>query len=152
MSFQLYDGAITVKTDTSPLTYNEAHLLTAGVVRNQAGRLLAERLRLSAADRDLTHRAVAAATTEEMKAAWTSAQAVQRRWNTTQNAAAEALSDDDIRNIRYAMRVPWQEHVLRWRSRSRCMSSTSHRHSLRASHSANFQARQNGDHIAIPQS
>ncbi|GIK02189.1 hypothetical protein Aspvir_006234 [Aspergillus viridinutans] len=175
MSFQLYDGAITVNTDTSPLaldeatrtlynraitdpssltdaerrsithrppaeeedalcrsacgqsmskliakaihngdalTYNEAHLLTAGVVRNQAGRLLAERVRLSAADRDLTHRAVAAAMTDEMKAARTSAQAVQHRWRTAQNAAAEALSDDDIRNIRYALHVPWQDHVL----------------------------------------
>lgn len=175
MSFQMYDGAITIHTDTTPLaldeatrtlynraisdpssltdaerriithrppaeeedalcqaacgqsmseliakaihngdalTYNEAHLMTGGVVRNQAGRLLAERARLSAADRDLTHRAAAAAMTEEMKAARTSAQAIQHRWNTAQNAAAEALSDDDIRNIRYAMRVPWQEHVL----------------------------------------
>jgi hypothetical protein len=175
MSFQLYDGAITVHTDTTPLaldeatrtlynraisdpssltdaerriithrpppeeedalcraacgqsmsgliakaihngdalTYNEAHHITAGVVRNQAGRLLSERARFSAADRELTHRAAAAAMTEEMKAARTSAQAVQHRWYTAQNAAAKALSDDDIRNIRYAMRVPWQEHVL----------------------------------------
>ncbi|KAF7121923.1 hypothetical protein CNMCM5793_009477 [Aspergillus hiratsukae] len=175
MSFQLFDGAITVHTDTTPLaldedtrtlynraitdpssltdaerriithrpppeeedalcqaacgqsmselvakaihngdalTYNEARLITAGVVRNQAGRLLTERARLSAADRDLTHRAAAAAMTEEMKAARTSAQAVQYRWNMVRIAAAEALSDDDIRNIRYAMRVPWQEHVL----------------------------------------
>jgi hypothetical protein len=63
-------------------------------------------------DRDLTHRVVAAAMTDEMKAARTSAQAVQHRWHIAQNAAAEALSDDDVRNIRYAMRVPWQEDVL----------------------------------------
>lgn len=94
------------------LTYNEAHLLTAGVVPNQAGRLLTERARLSAADRDLTHRANAAATTEEMKTAQASAQAVQQRWNVAQSAAFKSLNDDDIRNIRYAMRVPWQEHVL----------------------------------------
>ncbi|GFF53059.1 LOW QUALITY PROTEIN: hypothetical protein IFM46972_09688 [Aspergillus udagawae] len=86
------------------LTYNEAHLLTAGV---PDGSWLN-----GAADRDLTHRVVAAAMTDEMKAARTSAQAVQHRWHIAQNAAAEALSDDDVRNIRYAMRVPWQEDVL----------------------------------------
>ncbi|GIC94201.1 uncharacterized protein Aud_010699 [Aspergillus udagawae] len=93
------------------LTSNEAHLLTAGVVRNQAGWLLAERVRLSAADRDLTHRAVSAAMTDEMKAARTSAQA---------NAAAEALGDDDVRNIRYAMRVLWQVHVLNFPEATVC--------------------------------
>ena len=58
------------------LTANEARLVTAGVIPNQAGRLLDERLRLSPEERDLVHKANAAATTEEMKAAIASAQAV----------------------------------------------------------------------------
>ncbi|KAA8652734.1 hypothetical protein EYZ11_013039 [Aspergillus tanneri] len=94
------------------LSYNEAHLLTAGVIPNQAGRLLSEQARLSAADRDLTHRAMEAAMTEQMKTARASAQAVQKRWNLARTAAFESLNSDDVRNIQYSFRVPWQEHIL----------------------------------------
>ncbi|EED15221.1 conserved hypothetical protein [Talaromyces stipitatus ATCC 10500] len=75
-------------------------------------RLLSERARLSAADRDLTHRAAAAALTKEMKVARETVQAIQRRWRTAQHAAIENLDDDDVRNIVFAMRVPWQERVI----------------------------------------
>ncbi|EED21182.1 conserved hypothetical protein [Talaromyces stipitatus ATCC 10500] len=94
------------------LTYSEAHLLTAGVVPGQPGRLLSERARLSEADRDLSHRAAAAAVTEEMKVARETAQEVQRRWRIAQGAAIESLNDDDVRNILFAMPVPWQERVI----------------------------------------
>lgn len=94
------------------LTYNEARLLTAGVIPGQAGRLLSERARLSAADRDLTHRAQAAATTEGIKAAQAHARAVTQRWNKAHSAALEFLNNDDLQNIKYALRVPWQDHVL----------------------------------------
>src|ERR1700742_2334366 len=39
------------------LTWREAHLLSAGVIPNQAGRLLSELVRMSETDRDLTHQA-----------------------------------------------------------------------------------------------
>lgn len=94
------------------LTYNEGHLLTAGVVPNQAGRLLSERVRLSPEDRDLVHRANAAATTEDLKAARVNAQTVNGRRIAAKTAAMDTCTDDDMRNIRYALRVPWQQHVL----------------------------------------
>jgi hypothetical protein len=86
--------------------------VTAGVVPNQAGRLLSERVRLSSEDRDLVHRANASATTEELKAARANAQTVNSRRIAAQSAALDTYTDDDIRNVRYALRVPWQQHVL----------------------------------------
>lgn len=50
-------------TENNILTFREAHHIIAGVVPGQNGRLLSERVRLSEADRDLTHRAAAAALT-----------------------------------------------------------------------------------------
>lgn len=94
------------------LTYKEARLLTAGVVQGQPGRLLSEAARLSPKDRDLTARAMAAARTEDVRAAREVAQRVQQRWTAAELAAAETLSDGDARNIKFAMRVPWQERVL----------------------------------------
>lgn len=40
------------------------------------------------------------------------AQNIQQRWTAVTLAAAEALNDDDIKNIRMAMKVPWQENIL----------------------------------------
>ncbi|KAE8375016.1 hypothetical protein BDV26DRAFT_299903 [Aspergillus bertholletiae] len=77
------------------LSNKEARLLTAGVVQGQLGRILSE-----------------AARTDNVRAAIAVAQRVRQRWTSVQLAAAKALSDDDIRNIRVAMKVPWQEHVL----------------------------------------
>lgn len=100
-------------TDDLVLTYKEAHHITAGVVPGQPGRLLSYRVRLSKEEQDLTHKAVAAALSEEMKIAQEVAQAVQRRWWPAQKAAIESLNDDDSRNIRYAMRIPWQDQILK---------------------------------------
>ncbi|KAJ9237807.1 hypothetical protein DTO166G5_3370 [Paecilomyces variotii] len=94
------------------LTCKEARLLTAGVVPGGPGRLLSQVARLSPADRDLTARAIAAARTEDVRAAREMAQRIQYQWTTAKLAAAETLSDDDARNIKFAMRVPWQERVL----------------------------------------
>ena len=94
------------------LTWKEAHLLSAGVVPNQAGRLLSERVRMSKTDRDLTHRAAAAATTEEMEVAQGNARAVLTRFHAAKGEALKFLKDSDMQNIKYAMTVPWQEHVL----------------------------------------
>ncbi|EED15876.1 conserved hypothetical protein [Talaromyces stipitatus ATCC 10500] len=94
------------------LTYKEAHLLIAGVVPEQPGYLLSERARLSEADRGLTHRAAAAALTEELKVARETALAVQQQWLTAQTEASKSLNDDDVRNILFAMRVPWQERII----------------------------------------
>lgn len=107
-------SAINPSTGTEDLllTYKEAHLILGGAVPWQSGRLLSERARLSEADRDLTHRAAAAASTEEIKIARGVARAVQQRWWTAEKAARETLNDDDGRNIRYAMRIPWQERVI----------------------------------------
>lgn len=59
------------------LTYKEARLLTAGIVPGEPGRLLSQVARLSPVDRDLTARAIAAARTEDIRAAREVAQRVQ---------------------------------------------------------------------------
>ncbi|GCB17407.1 hypothetical protein AAWM_00292 [Aspergillus awamori] len=94
------------------LSYKEASLLTAGVVQGQSGHILFEVARLSSEDRDLKARAMEAATTDDIRTAREAAQRVEQRWLEVELAAAKALNDDDIRNIRFAMKVPWQEHVL----------------------------------------
>ena len=94
------------------LSYKEASLLTAGVVKGRSGHILSEVARLSPEDRDLKARAMEAATTDDIRAAREVAQRVQKRWLEVELAAAKALNDDDTRNIRFAMKVPWQEHVL----------------------------------------
>lgn len=59
------------------LTYKEARLLTAGIVPGEPGRILSQVARLSPVDRDLTARAIAAARTEDIRAAREVAQRVQ---------------------------------------------------------------------------
>lgn len=94
------------------LSYKEASLLTAGIVEGQPGHILSEVARLTPEDRDLKARAMEAARTDDIRAARAVAQRVKQRWLAVELAAANALNDDDIRNIRFAMKVPWQEHVL----------------------------------------
>ncbi|KAL5048335.1 hypothetical protein BDW71DRAFT_177467 [Aspergillus fruticulosus] len=100
------------------LSSKEASLLTAGVVKGQSGHILSEVARLSPEDRDLKARAMEAATTDDIRAAREVAQRVQQRWLDVELAAAKALNNDDIKNIRFAMKVPWQEHVLQSSSAS----------------------------------
>ncbi|TPR07920.1 hypothetical protein CAN33_0016250 [Aspergillus niger] len=100
------------------LSYKEASLLTAGVVEGQSGHILFEMARLSPEDRDLKARAMEAATTDNIRTAREAAQRVEQRWLKVELAAAKALNDDDIKNIRFAMKVPWQEHVLQSSSAS----------------------------------
>jgi hypothetical protein len=59
------------------LTYNEPGLLMTWVVLWQSWSLLIERARMSEVGRDLTHRAAAAALTEDIKAVRETAQALQ---------------------------------------------------------------------------
>ncbi|KAE8319653.1 hypothetical protein BDV41DRAFT_570588 [Aspergillus transmontanensis] len=106
------------------LSNKEARLLTAGVVQGQSSRILSEVARLSPEDRDLKARAMEAAMTEDVWAAIEMAQRVRQRWIAVQLAAAKALSNDDIRNIQVAMKVPWQEHVLQSSSTSAGDSSS----------------------------
>ncbi|KAB8240994.1 hypothetical protein BDV35DRAFT_401315 [Aspergillus flavus] len=106
------------------LSNEEARLLTAGVVQGQSGRILSEVARLSPEDRELKARAMEAARTEDVRAAIEVAQRVRQRWTAVQLAAAKALSNDDIRNIQVAMKVPWQEHVLQSSSTSAGDSSS----------------------------
>lgn len=98
--------------NSDSLTYKEGHLVTAGVVPNQAGRLLDERMRLSPEERDLLHRANAAATTDHLKTAKENARTVNGRRHNAKSAAMKACTNNDLRNIRYALQVPWQQHVL----------------------------------------
>ncbi|KAJ5163331.1 uncharacterized protein N7500_005161 [Penicillium coprophilum] len=143
MSFQMYDGLVTVNVDKTPLAlnesenispaahpnkkmisagiatrnrnslkYQEAHRVVAGVVHGQAGRLLNERVQLSEADRDLTHEASDVVTTRELKDTHANAGAVKQKLSDASVTASTILNDDDQRNIRYAMHVSWQEHVL----------------------------------------
>ncbi|PKY07022.1 hypothetical protein P168DRAFT_86407 [Aspergillus campestris IBT 28561] len=94
------------------LSYKETSLILAGVVPWEAGKQLSYRVRLSGADRDLLHKAAAAAWTEELKAARANAMPVQRWWLRAHVEAGNYLNDDDIRHSLFAMKVPWQEHVL----------------------------------------
>ncbi|GLI77005.1 hypothetical protein PoHVEF18_005287 [Penicillium ochrochloron] len=94
------------------LSYKEASLLTVGVVKGQTSHSLFGVARLSPEDRDLKARAMEAARTDDIRAAREVAQKVQQRWLAVELAAAQALNDDDIMNSRFAMKVPWQEHVL----------------------------------------
>lgn len=100
------------------LSHKEASLLTTGVVEGQSGRILSEVARLSPEDRDLKARAIVAARTDDIRAAIEVAQRVLQRWRKAELAAANTLNDDDIRNILFALRVPWQEHVLQSSSAS----------------------------------
>lgn len=94
------------------LTYKESVIIAAGVDSAQNERLIHEAARLSATDCELWQRARAAATTEEMKRAQENARNVMKRWGNIQSEASKTLSNDDVRNIQFALRVPWQEHVL----------------------------------------
>ncbi|GIK05518.1 hypothetical protein Aspvir_009631 [Aspergillus viridinutans] len=94
------------------LTYKESVILATGVDSSENERLWREAARLSAADRELLERAMTAATTEEMKRARESAHAIMKRWVVAQCEAEKSLSDHDVRNIQFALRVPWQEHIL----------------------------------------
>ncbi|XRM38419.1 hypothetical protein ABZX51_001838 [Aspergillus tubingensis] len=100
------------------LSHKEASLLTTGVVEGQSGRILSEVARFSPEDRDLKARAIVAARTDDLRAAIEVAQRVLQRWRKAELAAANTLNDDDIRNILFALRVPWQEHVLQSSSAS----------------------------------
>ncbi|KAF5859837.1 hypothetical protein ETB97_002389 [Aspergillus alliaceus] len=106
------------------LSNKEARLLTASVVQGQSGRILSEVAHLSPEERDLKARAMEAARTDDVSAAIEVAQRVRHRWTGVQLAAAKALSNDDIRNIQVAMKVPWQEHVLQSSSTSAGDSSS----------------------------
>ncbi|KAL2796602.1 hypothetical protein BJX66DRAFT_299478 [Aspergillus keveii] len=99
-----------------PLSKIEAGILTVGVagaVQKRTLESINEWARLSPEDRDLKQRAMQAATTDDVRAARKVAAGVQKRWSDVRHAAREALNDDDTRNIRAAMKVPWQDHVLK---------------------------------------
>jgi hypothetical protein len=106
---------------TLPLSHEEARLLSAGVidvVQNQGFKILSEVARLSPEDRDLKDRAMQAATTDDIRVAKQVAWRVLGQWRSARDAAAETLNADDVRNIKVASKVPWQEHVLQSSSTS----------------------------------
>ncbi|KAL3487407.1 hypothetical protein BJX62DRAFT_246110 [Aspergillus germanicus] len=99
-----------------PLSEIEAGILTVGVagaVQKRTLEFINEWARLSPGDRDLKQRAMQAATTDDVQAARKVAAGVQKRWSDVRKAAREAMNDDDMRNIKAAMKVPWQDHVLK---------------------------------------
>ncbi|GKZ34235.1 hypothetical protein AbraIFM66950_004420 [Aspergillus brasiliensis] len=92
-----------INSSSLGLSYKEASLLTTGVlVEGQSGHILSEVARLSSEDRDLKARAMEAATTDDIRAAREVAQRVKQRWLEVELAAAEALNDDGIKNIRFS--------------------------------------------------
>ncbi|KAL4739531.1 hypothetical protein BDV11DRAFT_205013 [Aspergillus similis] len=100
---------------TLPLSHEEARLLSAGVidvVQKQGFKILSEVARLSPEDRDLKARAMQAATTDDIRVAKQVAWRVLEKWRSARDAAAETLNADDVRNIKVASKVPWQEHIL----------------------------------------
>lgn len=94
------------------LTYNEACLLIGGLVPGQSERLIDKHARLNKADRNLTYRAMEAATTDQMKSVMAAGSRVFGRWENLATAAFSTMDDNDYRNIIFAMRIPWQEHIL----------------------------------------
>jgi hypothetical protein len=101
-----------------PLSEIEAGILTVGVagaVQKRTLEFINEWARLSPEDRDFKQRAMQAARTDDVRAARKVAAGVKKRWSDVRNSAHEALNDDDMRNIRAAMKVPWQDHVLKER-------------------------------------
>ncbi|RDW90006.1 uncharacterized protein DSM5745_01781 [Aspergillus mulundensis] len=99
-------------TNGPALSNQESRLLLSGVVKGESGRILSERVRLSLEDRDLMSRAMDAATTDDLRVAREAAQRVNQRLTDAWLAAMDTLSNDDIRNLKFAINVPWQEHVL----------------------------------------
>ncbi|KAL2849888.1 hypothetical protein BJY01DRAFT_233407 [Aspergillus pseudoustus] len=100
---------------TLPLSEKEARLLIVGVssaVQGQTFSILSEVARLSPKDRELKELAMQAARTDDVRIAREVATDVQQRRTAVRRAAAKALDSNDIRNIKVAMKVPWQEHVL----------------------------------------
>lgn len=88
------------------LSYKEASLLTAGVVKGQSGHILSEVVRLSPEYRELKARAMEAARTDHFRAAREVAQRVMQRLSDVKWAAANALNDNNITNIRFAINIP----------------------------------------------
>ncbi|KAJ0423895.1 hypothetical protein BJY00DRAFT_277626 [Aspergillus carlsbadensis] len=106
---------------TLPLSHEEARLLSAGVidvVQNQGFKILSNVARLSPEDRDLKDRAMQAATTDDIRVANQVALRVLGQWRRARDAATEALNANDVRNIKLASKVPWQEHALQSSSTS----------------------------------
>jgi hypothetical protein len=98
-----------------PLSELEASILIVGVsgaVQKQGMKFINEIARLSPKDRDLKKRAIEAARANDVQAARKVAVAVQKRWDDVRQAAEEVMNNEDIRNIKAAMKVPWQDHVL----------------------------------------
>jgi hypothetical protein len=98
-----------------PLSELEARILIVGVfsaVQKKTLEFINEMARLSPEDWDLRERAMQAAETEDVRAAREVAMAIQKRWRGVRQAAREAMNDDDYRNLKAAMKVPWQDHVL----------------------------------------
>ena len=91
------------------LTSKESTLVFRGVT---AGLRLNHRLRLSEAEKDLSHKAEAAAKTEDEVIAQKNALAAEQRWRAPHSAALEALSDQDMQLVKRALHVPWQQHVI----------------------------------------
>lgn len=91
------------------LTFNESKLVFRGVT---AGLGLNHRLRLSEAERHLSHEAEAAAETDDEVMAQQNALAAEQRWRAFQSAALEALSGQDMQLVKRALHVPWQQHVI----------------------------------------
>ncbi|KAL2807588.1 hypothetical protein BJX63DRAFT_411833 [Aspergillus granulosus] len=81
-----------------PLSYKEASLLSAGVVRKVQGqglRILSEVARLSPEHRDLKERAMRAATTDDIRAAMEVAMDVRKRWSAERVLQSSSSSAGD---------------------------------------------------------
>ncbi|EAU35093.1 predicted protein [Aspergillus terreus NIH2624] len=94
------------------LSYREAVFLVERSVPGDTGRWLRYLHSLSEADQNLLHAAIDAAWAEDMREARANAHAVQKRALQASSAAARYLNDDDIRHVRLAMMLPWQEQVV----------------------------------------
>lgn len=91
------------------LTFKESTIVFRGVT---AGLSFGHRMRLSEAEKDLSHRAEAAAKTEDEVVAQKNALAAQQRWRVPQSAALKAFTSQDMQLVKKALHVPWQQHVI----------------------------------------
>ncbi|RFN46289.1 hypothetical protein FIE12Z_9443 [Fusarium flagelliforme] len=104
--------------DPDSLVYMEVNLLVAGLPRDRNRKMLQQSARLSKEDRDLHHKALEAAMTEDEAAARTVTRAKQLAKGKARDAADKALDVYDADIIRSgALKqirgcVPWQEHIM----------------------------------------
>jgi hypothetical protein len=102
--------------DPDSLTYTEANLVIAGVPRTRKREIPHQSIQLNPNDRDLRHKALNAAQTEDEVAAHKTCLAKQSAESKACDAALESLAPGDAYLVKRAVNpprpVPWQDCIM----------------------------------------